>query len=119
MRLAPDDQVVAIAVGGIEESDEKSEQPGQVGVWLLVAGVGLSSSRAPRGLWSVRLVKRSRSLNERLTSEQAQLQADSNGCERRSLKPSPVEAIPQALRWLRTQSRSRFSSHMRGAGAGR
>jgi len=75
----------------------------RVGVWLLVAGVGaIVVEGALAGLWSVRLVKRSRSLSERLTSEQAQLQADLERL-RAALAETQVLWRPyrRALRWLR------------------
>jgi hypothetical protein len=75
----------------------------RIGVWLLVAGVGaIVVEGALAGLWSVRLVKRSRSLSERLTSEQAQLQADL-GRLRAALAETQVLWRPyrRALRWLR------------------
>jgi hypothetical protein len=74
-----------------------------IGVWLLVAGVGaIVVEGALAGLWSVRLVKRSRSLSERLTSEQAQLQADLERL-RAALAETQVLWRPyrRALRWLR------------------
>ena len=75
----------------------------RVGVWLLVAGVGaIVVEGALAALWSVRLVKRSRSLSERLTSEQAQLQADLERL-RAALAETQVLWRPyrRALRWLR------------------
>ncbi len=75
----------------------------RIGVWLLVAGVGaIVVEGALAGLWSVRLVKRSRSLSERLTSEQAQLQADLERL-RAALAETQVLWRPyrRALRWLR------------------
>jgi hypothetical protein len=74
-----------------------------IGVWLLVAGVGaIVVEGALAALWSVRLVKRSRSLSERLTSEQAQLQADLERL-RAALAETQVLWRPyrRALRWLR------------------
>jgi hypothetical protein len=74
-----------------------------IGVWLLVAGVGaIVVEGALAGLWSVRLVKRSRSFSERLTSEQAQLQADLERL-RAALAETQVLWRPyrRALRWLR------------------
>jgi hypothetical protein len=75
----------------------------RIGVWLLIAGVGaIVVEGALAGLWSVRLVKRSRSLNERLTSEQAQLQADLERL-RAAIAETQVLWRPyrRALRWLR------------------
>jgi hypothetical protein len=75
----------------------------RIGVWLLVAGVGaIVVEGALAGLWSVRLVKRARSLSERLTSEQAQLQADLERL-RAALAETQVLWRPyrRALRWLR------------------
>jgi hypothetical protein len=75
----------------------------RIGVWLLVVGVGaIVVEGALAGLWSVRLVKRSRSLSERLTSEQAQLQADLERL-RAALAETQVLWRPyrRALRWLR------------------
>jgi hypothetical protein len=75
----------------------------RIGVWLLVASVGaIVVEGALAGLWSVRLVKRSRSLSERLTSEQAQMQADLERL-RAALAETQVLWRPyrRALRWLR------------------
>jgi hypothetical protein len=75
----------------------------RIGVWLLVAGVGaIVVEGALAGLWSVRLVKRARSLSERLTSEQAQLQADLERL-RAALAETQVLWRPyrRALRWFR------------------
>ena len=49
-----------------------------IGVWLLVLGVVLIVCEgAFAALWTVRIAKRSRLLNERLSSEQAHLRAES------------------------------------------
>ena len=74
-----------------------------IGVWLLIVGTAaIVVEGALAGLWSVRLVKRSRSLSERLTSEQAQLQADLERL-RAALAETQVLWRPyrRALRWLR------------------
>jgi hypothetical protein len=76
---------------------------GWIGVWLLVVGaVAIVIEGALAGLWSVRLAKRTQALGERLTAEQAQLQADLERL-RAAMAETQVLWRPyrRALRWLR------------------
>jgi len=77
--------------------------PGWIGVWLLLVGVGVIVLEGVfAALWTVRIAKRSRDLRERLESEQAQLLADSERL-RASIAEMQVLWQPygRLLRWLR------------------
>jgi hypothetical protein len=76
---------------------------GWIGVWLLVLGaVAIVIEFALAGLWSVRIVRRSQTLSERLLEEQARLQAD---VERLQAAITETQRLWQPygriLRWLR------------------
>ena len=76
---------------------------GLLGIWLLVIGVGvIAIELALFALWSVRLSRRAQALSEKLTREQAQLQADVERL-RQSLAETLVLWQPyrRLLRWLR------------------
>jgi ABC-type bacteriocin/lantibiotic exporter with double-glycine peptidase domain len=74
-----------------------------IGFWLLVVGVVAILLEGILALvWSLRMARRSREINERLTSEQARLQAD---FERLRNAVAETQALWQPyrrlLRWLR------------------
>ncbi len=75
---------------------------GWIGIWLLVAGsLAIVVEMVLAGLWSVRIARKSRTLSERLASEQAQLQADVEQL-RAALDETAVLWQPYGrfLRWL-------------------
>jgi len=54
-----------------------SSELGWIGIWLLVIGVAAALGElALVGVWTARLARRSRVLNERLLAQRAQLRAD-------------------------------------------
>jgi hypothetical protein len=74
-----------------------------IGVWLLVVGaVLIVLEMILAGIWTARIVTRSRALSVRLMTEQARLQAD---VERLRAAAAETQRLWQpyrrALRWLR------------------
>jgi hypothetical protein len=74
-----------------------------IGVWLVVAGaVLIVLEMILAGIWTARIVTRSRALSVRLMTEQARLQAD---VERLRAAAAETQRLWQpyrrALRWLR------------------
>lgn len=77
--------------------------PGWVGIWLLIASlVVVVVELVVMGLWSARLVRKSRVVSQRLVAEQLHLQADA---ARLQASIAEMEALWQPyrrlLRWLR------------------
>jgi hypothetical protein len=75
---------------------------GWIGIWLLVIGaVAVIVELALMGLWTARLVRKSRRLSERLQADQARMQAD---VERLHAAIAETRALWQPyrrlLRWL-------------------
>lgn len=76
---------------------------GLVGIWLLlVSVVVIAAEGALAAVWSLRLSRKARALNERLAEERGRLQAD---VDRLRLALAEMEVLAQPygrlLRWLR------------------
>lgn len=90
--------------------------PGWVGIWLLVVSfVAMVVELALMGLWSARLVRKSRALSERLMTEQTRVRAD---VERLQAALAETGALWQPyrrlFRWLRHPiAIALFQSYMR------
>ena len=80
-----------------------SSELGWIGIWVLVIGVAaVLAELALMGVWTARLARRSRVLNERLLDQRAQLRADVERLQA-SIAETGVLWQPyrRLLRWLR------------------
>ena len=108
MRIAPDDQIVAIApVAALEEEGDAKEESvttiGWVGVWLLVGSFVLMLAEGVLvAVWGLAVARRTRTLAELAQNEQGLIEADVKKL-RTALDETQRLWRPyqRVLRWLR------------------